>query len=150
MVLPPDNPEDVTGLAPDVALAHAFVNTLDLRNYRVHGRRMQRSDAWDIPQALDRWLREHRLLTGAESAAMADLDRARRLRSILRDGTRQSPAGGSRREDDFTTLTAFPLLASARPGGGVRLIPPGEGVAAALDQVLSRPPNCPPAGSGPG
>ena len=136
MVRPPDSPEDVAGLPSDVALAHAFVNSLDLRAYRVHGRRMQNSDAWPTPQALERWLREHGLLGGAESGATADLDRARYLRSVLRDSTRQAPTGGDAQADGATMLTAFPLLASVGPGTGVRLVPPGEGVDAALGRVL--------------
>jgi predicted RNA-binding Zn ribbon-like protein len=136
VVLPPDNPEDVTGLPDDVALAHAFVNTLDLRTFRVHGRRMQRSDAWPGPRALEEWLRGHRLLTGAGPATTVDLDRARHLRSILRDSTRQSPSASPVPEEKVATLTAFPLLVSVRPGTGGHLTPPGGGVGAALSHVL--------------
>jgi hypothetical protein len=91
VVLPPENPEDVTGMPPDVAVAHAFLNTLDLRAYRVHGRRMQGSDAWDTPPALGRWLHEHGLLAATDSVTAADLDQARHLRAVLRDRTRQLP-----------------------------------------------------------
>ena len=80
MALPPAGPDDVAGLPADVALAHAFVNSLDLRAYRVHGRQMQSSDAWDTPQALGPWLREHRLLTGEAPVSAADLSHARRRR----------------------------------------------------------------------
>lgn len=138
MVLPPAGPEDVAGLPADVALAHAFVNTLDLRQYRVHGRQMQSSDAWDGPEALSRWLCEHRLLTGKAPVSTADLAHARGLRAILRDSTRQPPPGGvtGRAGEGTTTLTGFPLLVSAGPGTGVRLTPPGEGVEAALSGVV--------------
>jgi predicted RNA-binding Zn ribbon-like protein len=138
VVLPPENPEDVAGLPPDVAVAHAFVNTLDLRTFRVHGRQMQRSDAWETPQALGRWLREHQLLAGAGSVTTADLDHARRLRAVLRDSTRQLPPGDAAAGGhDVTALGGFPLLASAGPGTGVRLAPrAGGGVAAALGGVL--------------
>ncbi|MFI0451870.1 CGNR zinc finger domain-containing protein [Actinomadura sp. 6N118] len=108
-MVPPADPEDVTGLPADVALVHAFVNTLDLREYRVHGQRMRSHDAWESPEALERWLREHQLLTtqgpadahdAADAADAADLERAQRLRSILRDSTRQSTPGGTTPPDD--------------------------------------------------
>jgi len=138
VALPPAGPDDVAGLPADVALAHAFVNSLDLRAYRVHGRRMQSSDAWDTPQALGRWLREHRLLTGEAPVSAADLSHARRLRVVLRDSTRQPPPGDAagRADDVATTLTGFPLLASAGPGTGIRLTSPGQGVDAALARIL--------------
>jgi predicted RNA-binding Zn ribbon-like protein len=134
VALPPAGPGDVAGLPADVALVHAFINTLDLRGYRVHGRQMHGGDAWDTPQALAGWLREHRLLTGDAPVTAADLDHARRLRAVLRDSTRQPPLG--RAGDVTTTLTGFPLVASAGPGTGIRLTPPGEGADAALTRVL--------------
>ena len=84
------------------------------------------------------WLREHRLLTGDAPVTAADLDNARRLRAVLRDSTRQPQPGQAtgRAGDVTTTLTAFPLLASAGPGTGIRLTPPGEGADAALTRVL--------------
>lgn len=138
MTLPPDGPEDVAGLPADVAIAHAFVNSLDLRAYRVHGRQMQGSDAWDTPQALGRWLREHRLLTDEAPVSAADLIHARRLREVLRDSTRQPPPGDApgRAGDPTTTLVGFPLLASAGPGTGIRLTSPGQGTDAALGRIL--------------
>lgn len=138
MALPPAGPEDVAGLPADVALAHAFVNTLDLRAYRVHGRQMQGGDAWDTPQALGRWLSEHRLLSGERPVSAAELAHAQRLRMALRDSTRQPPAGEAtgRADDMRTALTSLPLLASAGPGTGVRLTFPGQGVDAALSRVL--------------
>lgn len=136
MALPPDSPEDVPGLPPDVALAHAFVNSLDLRTYRVHGRRMQRSDAWETPQALERWLRGHALLTGTAPATTADLGHARDLRLVLRNSTRQPLSDDDGREEGMTTLTSFPFIASVGSGTGVRLIPLGEGLDAALSRVL--------------
>jgi len=138
VALPPAGPDDVAGLPADVALTHAFVNSLDLRAYRVHGRQMQSSDAWDTPQALGQWLREHRLLTGEAPVSAADLSHARRLRVVLRDSTRQPPPGDTaeRADDVTTTLTGFPLLASARPGTGIRLTSPDQGVDAALARIL--------------
>jgi predicted RNA-binding Zn ribbon-like protein len=138
VALPPAGPADVAGLPADVALAHAFVNSLDLRAYRVHGRQMQSSDAWDTPQALGQWLREHRLLTGEAPVSAADLSHARHLRAVLRDSTRQPPPGGAAgRADDVTaTLTGFPLLASAGPGTGIRLTSLGQRVDAALGRIL--------------
>ena len=138
MALPPAGPDDVAGLPADVALTHAFVNSLDLRAYRVHGRQMQSSDAWDTPQALGQWLREHRLFTGEAPVSAADLSHARRLRVVLRDSTRQPPPGDTvgRADDATTTLTGFPLLASARPGTGIRLTSPDQGVDAALARIL--------------
>jgi predicted RNA-binding Zn ribbon-like protein len=138
VTLPPAGPGDVAGLPADVALVHAFINTLDLRGYRVHGRQMHGGDAWDTPQRLAGWLREHRLLTGDAPVTAADLDNARRLRAVLRDSTRQPQPGQAtgRAGDVTTTLTAFPLLASAGPGTGIRLTPPGEGADAALTRVL--------------
>jgi len=135
---PPSGPGDVAGLPADVALAHAFVNTLDLRAYRVHGRQMHGGDAWDTPQALAGWLREHRLLTGDAPVTAADLGRARRLRAVLRDSTRQPPPGDAtgRAGGVTTTLTGFPLLASAGPGTGIRLTSPDRGADAALTRVL--------------
>jgi predicted RNA-binding Zn ribbon-like protein len=138
VTLPPAGPDDVAGLPADVALAHAFVNSLDLRAYRVHGRQMQSSDAWDAPQALGLWLREHRLLTGEAPVSATDLSRARRLRVVLRDSTRQSPPGDAvgRAHDVTATLTGFPLLASAGADTGIRLTSPGQGVDAALGRIL--------------
>jgi predicted RNA-binding Zn ribbon-like protein len=135
---PPAGPEDVAGLPADVALVHAFVNTLDLRAYRVHGRQMQGGDAWDSPQALGRWLREHRLLSGKQPVSAAELAHAERLRTVLRDSTRQPPADQAtgRADEVTTTLTGLPLLASAGPGTSVRLTSPGDGVNAALSHVL--------------
>ena len=138
MVLPPPGPDDVAGLPADVALAHAFVNTLDLRQYRVHGRRMQSNDAWDGAESFERWLREHKLLTGEVPVGMADLVHARDLRAILRDSTRQlSPGDVTCSADDVTTtLNRFPLLVTAGPSTGIRLTSPAEGVEAALSAVL--------------
>jgi predicted RNA-binding Zn ribbon-like protein len=138
VALPPTGPDDVGGLAPEVALVHAFVNTLDLRAYRVHGRQMHGSDAWDSPQALGRWLYEHSLLTGEAPVSAVGLGHARLLRAVLRDSTRQLPPDGAAyRADDVTTrLTGFPLLASAGPGTGIRLISSGEGADAALGRIL--------------
>ena len=89
---------------------------------------MQSNDAWDAPQALGRWLREHRLLAGEAPVTAADLSRARRLRVVLRDSTRQSPPGDAagRAQDVTATLTGFPLLASAGAGTGIRLTSPGQ------------------------
>lgn len=138
MVLPPASPEDVAGLPADVALAHAFVNTLDLREYRVHGRRMLSGDTWDGPEALGRWLREHRLLTSEGPISAAELERALRLRMVLRESTRQPlPCDATGQSDGApTTLTGFPLLAATGAGIGVRLTPAGSGVDAALSRVL--------------
>jgi len=137
VALPPAGPDDVAGLPADVALVHAFVNTLDLRAYRVHGRQLQSSDAWDTPQALGRWLRGHRLLTGDAPVNAADLDHARYLRAALRDSTRQPRRGqAASRADDVTMLTGFPLLATAGPDTGIRLTSPGQGGDAALTRIL--------------
>jgi predicted RNA-binding Zn ribbon-like protein len=138
VTLPPASPDDVAGLPADVALAHVFVNSLDLRAYRVHGRQMQSSDAWDTPQALGWWLRERQLLTGEAPVSAADLSQARRVRALLRDSTRQPPPGDAagQADDVATTLTGFPLLASAVPGTGICLTSPGQGVGAALSRIL--------------
>jgi hypothetical protein len=47
------------------------------RAYRVHGRLVQGGDGCDTPQALGRWLREHRLLIGEAPVSAADLGHAR-------------------------------------------------------------------------
>jgi predicted RNA-binding Zn ribbon-like protein len=147
LVVPPADPEDVTGLPVDVALVHAFVNTLDLREYRVHGQRMRSHDAWDSPEALERWLREHQLLPTpgpVDGHDAADLERAQRLRTILREATRQPPPDDTTPPDDTSPLlpgngallTELPLIAVAEHSTGIRLVPSETGISAALTRVL--------------
>jgi predicted RNA-binding Zn ribbon-like protein len=133
VVAPPRTPEDVTGLPPDVALAHAFVNTLDLRRFQVHGRRLRGEDAWTGPEALQQWLYDHDLLTGAPVLPTeAELRRAIRVRALLRESTRQTPD----RTSTITMLPELPLVVVIDPGEGIRVAPTGEGIDAALSRVL--------------
>ncbi len=118
----------MTDLPPDVALIHGFVNTLDLREFRLHGERLRRQDALDTPAALGGWLRDHGLLERGR-VIRTDLDRAVRLRATLRDSTKQTPG-------TQTHLTDLEVTVSAQPGIGITLVPSGTAVDAALTKIL--------------
>src|SRR5262249_15751885 len=64
--------------------------------------------------------------------------RPRRRRGVRPDPPRQPPPGDAtgRAGGVTTTLTGFPLLASAGPGTGIRLTSPDRGADAALTRVL--------------
>lgn len=128
MVRPPADPAEVTGLPADVALVHAFVNSLDLREYRVHGKRMTPGDAWEGgPAALARWLDAHGLPAGEDPDAF---ERAVRLRAALRDSTCQTAP------EEPAPLADLPLLVTVGVGAGPRLVSAAAGVDAALARIL--------------
>jgi predicted RNA-binding Zn ribbon-like protein len=82
-MLPPNKPEEVSGLPPGIALIHQFVNTEDLRTYTAHGRRLEARDGLPTPSDLARWLREHDLAAPG-AVTETHLARARALRTALR------------------------------------------------------------------
>ncbi|MFG1815181.1 CGNR zinc finger domain-containing protein [Kribbella sp. NPDC049174] len=118
----------MTALPADVELIHGFVNTLDLREFRLHGARLRSHDALDTPGALGEWLRDHGLLERGR-VIRTDLDRALRLRTSLRDSTRQTSGTPTR-------LTDVGLAVSVQQGTGVTLTPSGTAVDAALTRIL--------------
>ncbi|MEV0287727.1 MULTISPECIES: CGNR zinc finger domain-containing protein [unclassified Kribbella] len=117
----------MTSLPTDVALVHAFVNTLDLREFRRHGERLQPHDTLDSPTALRDWLRDHDLIENRQ-VTKAHLAQALRLRTAFRNGTKQTPG-----EATHLDLT---LTVTVDPDSGVALSPAGAGVEAALTKLL--------------
>ncbi|MFI7061534.1 CGNR zinc finger domain-containing protein [Kribbella sp. NPDC050124] len=117
----------MTSLPADVALVHAFVNTLDLREFRRHGERLQPHDALDSPASLRHWLRDHDLIENPR-VTKANLDQALRLRTAFRESTKQT-SGDATRLDLTLTVTVHPT-------SGVALSPYGAGVDAALTRLL--------------
>jgi predicted RNA-binding Zn ribbon-like protein len=140
VVRPPTRPEDVTGLPAEVALVHAFLNTLDERSYRVHGHHLEPGDQLDSCASLEAWLLEHHLLEEPLAPVRTRAQRetlalALGLRSSLREAVEASADGPS-----TAALEEFPLV-PCLGGDGVSLrvaAPRSPQVVAQVHSALGR------------
>jgi predicted RNA-binding Zn ribbon-like protein len=115
MVLPPTRPEDVEGIPQDAAVLHSFMNTLDQRAYRAHGRLLEGGDRLDNYESLEHWLLEHRLLAAPLQAIPAGkrqraVESALALRKTMRDAA-DDTGRAQRRAESGETPTAVETLA---------------------------------------
>lgn len=127
-MLPPARPEEVAGLPGGIALLHHFANTLDLRGFVAHGRRLAAHDTLGTPADLGRWLREHDLLGPGDVAGDAHLARAHALRAALRAALRQDGDAGE-------VLLDFPLAVKLTAGGAEPVVS-GDPVTTALARIV--------------
>jgi hypothetical protein len=118
---------DVT-LPSQIALVHAFVNTLDLRSFTYHGSPLTRHDHIASAPALATWLADHHLLPGDASVTEADAHQAVTLRSALRAALAD--------DCDSSGDHSWPLRLVMTPGRSPALAPAGSGAAAALGTIL--------------
>lgn len=112
----------------EIALVHAFVNTLDLRSFSRHGARHESGDEIATADDLTDWLRAHDLIDATTAASEADLHDAHELRTRLRAGV------GDEDEPHLPPLD-LDLQLDATPGQPPALVPAGDGIAAALARI---------------
>ena len=119
---------DAEPLPAEIAVVHAFLNTLDLRSFSRHGTRHLAGDGLATPDDLVAWLRAHGLLEGTVTGNEQDLRHAHELRAQLR----ACVAGTGGHELPPVHLD---LQLGVAPGQPPILEPAGRGVPAALARI---------------
>jgi predicted RNA-binding Zn ribbon-like protein len=129
MVLPPTRPEDVEGIPQGVTVLHAFINTLDQRAYRVHGRLMEGGDRLDSYESLEHWLIEHQLLDAPLRATPAGKRQPTlALALAVRQALRDAAADNGKTPSAVKTLPGFSLIPHAsKRGVSLTVAPPSAG-----------------------
>lgn len=74
----------MTAEPPEATLLRAFVNTLDLRSFVLHGHRLPGGDALATPEQARAWFAAHSPAGVAATVTESDLELARDLRDELR------------------------------------------------------------------
>jgi predicted RNA-binding Zn ribbon-like protein len=113
---------------PEIELVRAFVNTLGV---------VEGADALDAPSALERWLRDRRLIARGVPASGRDLALALRLREALRAVLAANPdqaADRSAEGDLEAVCRELPLTAVC---SGEVLAPATGGVRGALAKIVA-------------
>ena len=112
---------DKYSIPKELAALYDFVNSLDLRRFRVHGVQRTPSDALASRAEAQAWMRAHDLLMPRHSLSEDDYCRALALRQALRAFIEAAPAKrGKNRgigESLETAAAAFPLLLTAAQNG---------------------------------
>lgn len=124
-------------LPPDIALPHAFLNTLDQRHFVHDGGMVASRDLLATRADLTRWLATHELPGGRSTATAAELSRARELRAQLRACLTPPLAGDADGRDVAQRTLTWPVDVALTAGAEPALAPTGTGVDAALGLVAA-------------
>jgi predicted RNA-binding Zn ribbon-like protein len=102
----------MVGAVADLTLVEQFLNTLDERTFRWHGRQRVASDQLTSVEALSTWLEAHDLLTEGQQLGPSELAAAITLRTALREAL----TGGAQ-----AALDDFPLRLTPDASGRLKL-----------------------------
>ena len=128
------------GIPGEIALVYDFVNSLDVRQFVVHGVQHVIKDELATPDQLSQWMVVHGLLAPGTVLSKPAHLRALRLRSALRSFIQLQP--GEARRDPAVTKTLnevagqFPLIVSLKPRGTMGLVTARQDGVNALAEVL--------------